>query len=204
MVSTLKQPSPALLRGVKVLVFVLALSPLAWAVWDTFTGNLGVNPVEDLLHRSGTWGLRFLLLTLAITPLRRLTGANWLVRLRRMLGLYAFLYALLHFLVFIVFEHSLDPAAIAEDIVKRPFILAGFTALLLLVPLAVTSTNSMMRRLGRRWQRLHRAVYGVGALVILHYFLLNKSDDYRLPAIYGLILGLLLAVRLLWSSRRAS
>lgn len=190
-----RQPSPRWIRGIKALVFVLALLPFGLALWQAFHGGLGVNPVETLLHRSGGWGLRFLLLSLAVTPLRRLTGANWLIRLRRMLGLYAFFYALLHFGVFIVFEHALDLSDILEDILDRPFILAGFAALVLLLPLAATSTSGMIRRLGKRWQRLHRLVYLAGLLVILHYLLLNKSDDYQEPAVYAAILAVLLLVR---------
>lgn len=190
------QPGKTTLRGLKLGVFVLALSPFLLMVWDTFTGNLGTNPVEELLHRSGDWGLRLLLVTLAITPLRRLTGANWLVRLRRMLGLYAFFYACLHLLVFVVFEHELSLAALWEDILDRPFILVGFCAFLLLVPLAVTSTKGMMRRLGKRWQRLHRAVYLIGVLALLHLFLLTKSNDYREPLLYAVVFTVLLLLRL--------
>lgn len=186
-------PPAATLRALKIMVFLLALLPLLVAGWDSAFAGLGTNPVEELLHRSGNWGLRLLLLSLALTPLRKLTGANWLIRFRRMLGLYAFFYACLHFLVFIVFEHELSIPAIWSDILERPFILAGALALLLLVPLAVTSTKAMMRRLGRRWQQLHRAVYASAVLALLHMFLLNKSEDYREPLLYAaLLLGLLL------------
>lgn len=190
-----RTPSPAQLRAIRLAVFLLALAPFALTVYDGFTAGLGINPVETLTHRSGDWALRFLLLTLAITPLRRLTGAHWLIRLRRMLGLYAFLYACLHFLVFAVFDHSLDLAAVLADVIDRPFILAGFLALLLLLPLALTSTKGMMRRLGRNWQRLHRLVYPATALVILHFFMIVKADNTE-PAIYGLLLAVLLLTRL--------
>lgn len=154
-----------------------------------------MNPVETLLHRSGQWALRLLLLSLALTPLRQLTGMAWLIRLRRMLGVYAFFYVCLHFGVFVVFEHSLDLGEMLADVAKRPFILAGFVALLLLVPLAVTSTNGWMKRLGKRWKQLHKLVYPIAVLAVLHFLLLNKSDDYREPGIYALVLALLLALR---------
>jgi sulfoxide reductase heme-binding subunit YedZ len=189
-------PSRATLQALKAAVFLLALAPLLLTGWDAAFAGLGVNPVESLLHRSGNWALRLLLLTLALTPLRQLTGANWLVRFRRMLGLYAFFYACLHFLVFVVFEHQLDPVAIWRDILQRPFILAGVVALLLLLPLAITSTDNMMRRLGRRWRQLHRAVYASAVLVLLHVFLLNKSEDYREPLLYAVVLAILLLLRL--------
>lgn len=190
------QPGKTTLRALKLGVFVLALSPFLLMVWDAVAGKLGTNPVEELLHRNGDWGLRLLLVTLAITPLRRLTGANWLVRLRRMLGLYAFFYACLHLLVFVVFEHELSLAALWEDILDRPFILVGFCAFLLLVPLAVTSTKGMMRRLGKRWQRLHRLVYACGVLALLHMFLLTKSNDYREPLLYTAVFAGLMLLRI--------
>lgn len=189
-------PSRATLQALKAAVFLLALAPLLLTGWDAVVAGLGVNPVESLLHRSGSWALRLLLLTLALTPLRRLTGANWLVRFRRLLGLYTFFYACLHFLVFVVFEHQLDPVAIWRDVVQRPFILAGVAALLLLLPLAITSTDNMMRQLGRRWRQLHRAVYASAVLVLLHVFLLNKSEDYREPLLYAVLLAILLLLRL--------
>lgn len=187
--------TPRALGAIKVLVFLLCLLPLVLAVVGVFAGGLGANPVEALLHRSGNWALRLLLVTLAVTPLRRLSGQTWLVRLRRMLGLYAFFYAVLHLAVFVVFEHSLDLVAVLEDVAERPFILAGFCALLLLVPLAVTSTNAWMRRLGKRWKRLHRLVYPAAALVVLHFFMLVKSEDYAEPMVYAAALLLLLALR---------
>ena len=201
-IEALRHPSRGALRDLRVAVFLLALLPLAAMLRDILTGNLGVNPVENLLHRNGDWALRLLLVTLAISPLRRLTGAGWLIRLRRMLGLYAFFYACLHFAVFVVFEHGLDPLSLIEDIVERPFILAGFVALVLLVPLAVTSTNAMMRRLGGRWKKLHRLVYPIAVLAVLHFFMLIKSEDYREPLIYALVLGVLLAARVRWRRAR--
>lgn len=189
-------PSRATLQALKAAVFLLALAPLLLTGWDAVVAGLGVNPVESLLHRSGSWALRLLLLTLAVTPLRQLTGANWLGRFRRLLGLYAFFYACLHFLVFAVFEHQLDPMAIWRDVVQRPFILAGVAALLLLLPLAITSSNNMMRRLGRRWRLLQRAVYPSAVLTLLHIFLLNKSEDYCEPLLYAALLAVLLLLRL--------
>ncbi|MFO1434769.1 MAG: protein-methionine-sulfoxide reductase heme-binding subunit MsrQ [Candidatus Competibacteraceae bacterium] len=176
----------------KTILFFLGLLPPATLFWR----GLGANPVETLTHHTGTWGLRFLLLTLAVTPLRRLSGWNWLLRYRRMLGLFAFFYALLHFATYLVFDQFFDPAAIARDVLKRPYITIGFLAFVLLIPLAVTSTNKMIRRLGaRRWQHLHRLVYPIGLLVILHYFWLVKADLSR-PLLYGAVLALLLGYRI--------
>ncbi|MCC5809186.1 MAG: sulfoxide reductase heme-binding subunit YedZ [Ectothiorhodospiraceae bacterium] len=170
------------------------------------TGAAGPNPVEYLSHETGQWGLRLLLLTLAVSPLRRLTGWAWLIRFRRMLGLFAFFYVCCHFLVFAVFDHSLGLPSILEDIVKRPYILVGTLAFLLLIPLAITSTNSMMRRLGRRWKALHRFSYLIAALAVLHFFMLVKVDT-REPLIYAGVLAALLLLRLRpgqWLARRTA
>jgi len=176
----------------KPILLILGLLPLAALFWL----DLGANPVETLTHHTGVWGLRFLLLTLTITPLRRLSGWNWLLRYRRMLGLFAFFYALLHFAIYLVFDQFFDPTAIARDVLKRPYITVGFLAFVLLLPLAATSTNAMIRRLGaRRWQRLHRLVYAIGLLVILHYLWLVKADLSR-PLAYAAVLVLLLGYRL--------
>ena len=182
---------------VKPLVFVACLLPLAWLLWLTWQGQLGVNPVETLSHRTGDWSLRFLLLTLAVTPLRRLSGWNRLQRFRRMLGLFAFFYVGLHFAVYLVFDQFFDWQAIVADVAKRPYITVGFTAFLLLIPLAVTSTNGMMKRLGRNWQRLHRLVYLIAVLGVLHYAWLVKAD-LREPLLYGGLLAVLLGYRLWW------
>ncbi|RUQ38012.1 MAG: protein-methionine-sulfoxide reductase heme-binding subunit MsrQ [Candidatus Competibacteraceae bacterium] len=182
---------------VKPLVFVACLLPLAWLLWLTWQGQLGVNPVETLSHRTGDWSLRFLLLTLAVTPLRRLSGWNRLQRFRRMLGLFAFFYVGLHFAVYLVFDQFFDWQAIVADVAKRPYITVGFTAFLLLIPLAVTSTNGMMKRLGRNWQRLHRLVYLIAVLGVLHYAWLVKAD-LREPLLYGGLLSVLLGYRLWW------
>ncbi len=190
-------------RYYKVAVFGLCLLPLGILVWQAAAQDLGANPVESLLHRTGDWTLRFLLIVLAVTPLRRLTGWNELQQSRRMLGLFAFFYATLHFSVYAFLDLGLDWSFLAEDIAKRPYITVGFTAWVLLVPLALTSTRGMMRRLGRRWKQLHRVVYIIGALGVVHYYWLVKAD-VREPLIYGGILFLLLTLRLnRWVRRRA-
>src|SRR6185436_8021275 len=152
----------------KPLVFLAALAPFAWLLWRGFTNDLGTNPIETLNRYTGDWVLRFLLITLAVTPLRRLTGWNVLLRFRRMLGLFAFFYVSMHFLSWIWIDQHFDVDAIVKDVIKRPFITLGFACLVSLIPLAVTSTNAMVRRLGaRNWQRLHRIVYGtaVGGVI---------------------------------------
>ena len=178
----------------KRLVFVACLIPAADLVVRAFTGGLGVNPIEYLTHQTGIWALRLLLVTLAVTPLRRVTGWNPIIRFRRMLGLFAFTYASLHFLVYLVLDQFFAFDAIVEDVALRRFIMAGFTAFVLLVPLAVTSTEAMIRRMGRRWQQLHRLVYVSAAGGVVHYLWLVKADVQR-PVIYGTILAALLAFR---------
>ena len=190
--------TPAALRGLKVAVFLLCLGPLAVMVAAAFgvAGlGLGANPVEELIARTGGWGLKFLLITLAVTPLRRLTGRHWLIRFRRMLGLFAFFYLVLHFVAYAVIDQRLDLGVIVEDVLERPFITLGMTGLLLLVPLAVTSTNAMMRRLGRRWQALHRLVYVVAVLGVWHFWWQVKQD-IREPLAYAAVLAALLGYRL--------
>jgi sulfoxide reductase heme-binding subunit YedZ len=156
--------------------------------------------VETLSHRTGDWSLRFLLLTLAVTPLRRLTGWNGLQRFRRMLGLFAFFHVCLHFGVYLIFDQFFDLSAIIADVAKRPYITVGFAAFVLLIPLAVTSTNRMIKRLGRNWQRLHRLVYLIAILGVLHYLWLVKAD-LREPLMYAGILAVLLGYRLWWQIR---
>ena len=182
---------------VKVLVFGASLLPLIGLCWLAWHEQLGVNPVETLSHLTGDWSLRFLLLTLAITPLRQISGWNALIKFRRMLGLFAFFYVCLHFSVYLVFDQFFDLNSIIEDVAKRPYITVGFAGWLLLVPLAVTSTSGMMKRLGRNWQRLHRLVYLTGALGVLHYLWLVKTDHTE-PLLYAGILALLLGYRLWW------
>jgi sulfoxide reductase heme-binding subunit YedZ len=186
------------IRILKVLLFLFCLVPLAILVLETLgvAGmSLGANPIEELMHRLGKWGLRFLLITLAVTPLRRLTGKNWLLRFRRMLGLFAFFYILVHFLTYAGLDQRFDFPAIIEDVAERPYITIGFTALLLLIPLAVTSTNGMMKRLGRRWQKLHRLVYPIAILGVWHFYWQVKLDTLE-PLIYAAILAVLLGYRL--------
>jgi sulfoxide reductase heme-binding subunit YedZ len=185
----------------KALLFVVCLYPLGRLAWFATRGELGANPVEFTIRSLGTWALTFLLITLAVTPLRRLTGWNALIRVRRMLGLFAFFYVCLHFVTYIGIDQFFDFRAIWADIVKRPYITIGVACFLLLAPLAITSTNAMQRRLGgRRWQQLHRLVYVVAIGAVVHYWMLVKKD-VRQPLLYGVILGILLLVRLWWRYR---
>src|SRR5260370_11654157 len=196
----------------KVFVFAGAVGPVAWLVWAAFTGNLSANPLSDITNETGVWTLRFLCVTIAITPLRRLTGWNVLIRFRRMTGLFAFFYGTVHLWTYVVVDRfgGLDfpdgiiawttvrnlAASVVEDIGKRPFITIGFTAWSTMVPLALTSTAGMIRRLGgRRWNLLHRLVYATAALGVVHYWWLVKADISR-PMTYGLIVGVLLAMRI--------
>jgi len=190
----------------KPLVFVAGLAPLAWMICGAlqlFGASLGADPVKKLEHECGKTALNFLLLTLSVTPVRTLTGLPQLLRLRRMLGLFAFFYAVVHFTVYLVLDLELNFRSVGADIVKRPYITIGFTALLLLIPLALTSTNAMMRRLGRRWQSLHRLIYVIAALAVWHFYWQVKRD-VREPLLYLGILALLLGYRLVrWRARRA-
>lgn len=190
----------AVLRNPKVWIALACLLPLSRLIYLGGSGGLGANPIEFITRSTGTWTLAGLLVTLSITPLRRLTGRADLVRYRRMLGLFTFFYGCLHFATYIWLDQFFDPAAIAKDIVKRPFITVGFTAFVLLIPLAATSTHAMMRRLGRRWQQLHRLVYPIAVLGVIHFLWLVKKDLTE-PLIYGVALALLLALRLPWGIR---
>lgn len=190
--------TPGSIRGLKALLFLMCLVPagiMALGIFGLAGINLGANPIEELIHRLGIWGLRFLLITLAVTPLRYLTGWNWLIRFRRMLGLFAFFYVLMHFLTYAGLDQRFGLTAIFEDVVKRPFITIGFSALILLIPLAVTSTNGMMRRLGRRWQKLHRLVYLIAILGVWHFYWQVKLDTLE-PSVYAAILAALLGYRI--------
>ena len=187
----------------KPIVFLLCLVPAVLVVTDAFeiTGRLGANPIEEIQDRFGYWALRFILITLSVTPLRRLLGWNWLSRFRRMFGLFTFFYAFMHFLTWFVLDRELRLADIIEDITERPFITLGFTAVVLLVALAITSFTAIRRRMGRNWQTLHNAVYAVGLLGVWHYWWQVKKDITE-PLIYAAILAVLLGVRLFWYSKR--
>lgn len=191
----------------KTIVHLLALTPVAilgWQIrqeWLTGSGGLGADPVAEIEHRLGLWALRFLMITLAITPLRQLTGQPAFLRLRRMLGLYTFFYATVHFTAYLVLDLRGYWTQIFEEIAKRPYITVGFTAWLLLLPLAITSTQAAIRRLGRHWAQLHRLVYAIGVLAVLHFWWLVKSD-IREPALYAGIFAVLLGWRL-WKRLRA-
>lgn len=202
--NALQKPPPVFLKSLKVAIFLLCLLPFALVAAGAFgvSGyDLGANPVEALIHNTGIWGLRFLLITLAITPIRRLTGLNWVVRFRRMLGLFAFFYVVLHFASYALVDQRLDFGAIVEDIIQRPYITIGITALVLLIPLAATSTKGMMRRLGKRWQKLHRLIYPIAILGVWHFYWQVKQDTLE-PLIYAGILAVLLGSRLISSRRR--
>lgn len=181
----------------KRVVFVLAAAPAAWLVFAAATDRLGANPAEALLRGTGDWTLRLLCATLAVTPLRQLTGWAALARFRRMLGLFTFFYALLHALAWAGFDQGFEGADMLRDVAKRPFILVGFTAFVLLVPLAATSFNRAIRALGAaRWQALHRLVYAVAVLAVLHFFWMRAGkNDFAEVAVYAAVLGLLLGAR---------
>ena len=200
----MKPGSPAFRRLTKPVLFLACAWPflamLAGALWpERF--SLGANPVETILDVFGVWGLRFLLITLAVTPLRDWTGWTWLLAYRRMLGLFAFFYVLMHFVTYLWLDKFFDGAAILEDIVERPFITIGFAALLLLLPLAMTSTRGWMRRLGRRWQKLHRLVYPIAILGVWHYYWQVKLDTVE-PTVYAVILAVLLGWRVRQARRK--
>ena len=180
----------------KLVVFVNALVPLALLGWDWWRGQVGANPLDFVTRTTGTLTLVFLVLTLAVTPLRKLSGVQWLIRFRRMLGLYAFFYGSLHLLTYVWFDKWFDLGAIAQDVVRRQFILVGMFAFTTMLPLAVTSTDRMIKRLGgKRWQKLHRVTYVSAAAGVFHYYLLVKSDT-RKPLLFGAAVALLLGFRL--------
>jgi sulfoxide reductase heme-binding subunit YedZ len=193
-------PTPRQLTAIKSIAFMLALVPFFALVYLVATDQL-VEPLQYITRNTGSWTLYFLCMTLAVTPLRRLAGWNWLLKLRRMLGLYAFFYALLHFTTFLWFDHFFDVQEMLRDVVKRPFITVGFTAFVLLVPLAVTSTNGMVRRLGgKRWQMLHKLVYVIAPLGILHFWWMRAGKhDFNKPIVFGLIVLVLLGIRVWWA-----
>ena len=190
-----------MLSWLKPAVFIACLIPFGQLAYKAYTGDLGVNPIEFITHFTGDWVLIFLLATLSVTPLRKITGWNDLIKFRRMLGLFAFFYALLHFSTYIVLDHFFDFQRIAKDILKRPYVTVGFTAFVLMIPLAITSTAGMIRRLGKRWQQLHRLVYIAAIAGVIHFYWLVKADIRR-PVQYGSVLAILLGFRLVakWRS----
>lgn len=179
----------------RLALFGVCLIPFAQLLYDAFTDNLGANPIDAITRQTGSWALILLLVTLSITPARKILGLNVLVKYRRMVGLFAFFYATLHFATFLVLDHFFDFQAISKDIMKRPYVTAGFTGFVLLVPLAITSTSAMIRRLGKRWQQLHRLVYVAALAGVIHFYWLVKADIRR-PVQYGVVLFLLLGYRL--------
>jgi len=186
------------MRGFRVLkatLFVLAAVPAVWLGVDALRGNLTADPIKEITHRTGWWALTLLMVTLAVTPVRRITGWNRIVKVRRMLGLYAFFYAVLHLLTYVVLDLFFAWDILLEDVAKRPYITVGFTAFLMLLALAITSTRGWIRRLGGRWQRLHRLVYVAALLGVVHFYWQVKADT-REPLIYAGILAVLLMARL--------
>ena len=199
--SASNNPAMIFLPWIKAVVFFACLIPLALLGLDAYTDNLGANPIEVITRSTGTWTLVFLLITLSVTPLRKISGWQWMIKFRRMLGLYAFFYASLHFTTYIWLDQFFDLAEILKDIIKRPFITVGFLSLMLLLLLALTSTSGMIRRLGKRWQQLHRLVYLAAFGGVVHYLWLVKAD-LRQPLVYGAILALLLAYRVVLKWRQ--
>ena len=184
-------------RFAKLVILVNALVPLALLLWDWYRKQVGANPLEFVTRTTGILTLVFLLVSLAVTPLRRITGLNWLTRFRRMLGLFAFFYGSLHLMTYIAFDRYFHLRTIPADVARRPFIAIGMTAFFLMVPLLITSTDKMVKRLGgKRWQRLHRIVYLSGILGVLHFYMLVKSD-VRVPLTFAFLLALLLGFRVL-------
>ena len=198
-------PGSRQLGWAKRILFALALLPLLRLVWLGMHDGLTANPIEFITRATGDWTLYFLCFTLAITPLRRLTGQNSLLRLRRMLGLFTFFYASLHFLTFLWFDHFFDLTEMVRDVLKRPFIAMGFSAFVLLIPLAVTSNDRMVRKLGRRWMVLHRLIYVIAILAILHFWWMRAGKhNFAEPLIMGAVVAVLLALRLIGARRGSS
>jgi sulfoxide reductase heme-binding subunit YedZ len=194
-----------LIRRFKPVVFLACLIPLALLGWKAYNHALGANPIEVITHATGDWTLRFLLITLSVTPIRKLTGQLWLIRYRRMFGLFAFFYATLHFLTYIWLDKFFDLHEMLHDIAKRKFITVGFTGFVLLIPLALTSTKGWIRRLGgKRWQALHRLIYFSAIAGVIHYWWLVKADIH-LPLEYAAVLTLLLGYRIaVWAGPRVA
>ncbi|MDH5387791.1 MAG: sulfoxide reductase heme-binding subunit YedZ [Gammaproteobacteria bacterium] len=179
---------------IKPVLFIICLVPLVWLVWGAINDTLGANPVEVMTRETGEWVLRFLLITLSITPARKILNLPWLIKLRRMLGLFVFFYAVMHFITYIWFDQYFNWSEIVKDVVKRPFITIGFAAFVLLIPLALTSNKIMIRRLKKNWLVLHKLIYVIAVLGVLHFTWLVKAD-YLQPVVYFLILLLLLVYR---------
>lgn len=189
-------------RVAKPALFMMCLIPLALLAWDALNNQLGANPIEKIMRRTGDWTLRFLLITLTITPARQLFNIPWLIKLRRMLGLFAFFYALLHFTNYIWLDQFFDVNEIIKDVIKRKYITIGFVCFLLLIPLAITSTNNMVKRLGgKRWRALHKTVYAIAIGGVIHYLWLVKKDLSE-PLLYAALLTILLGYRV-WQKQRS-
>lgn len=202
--ATERSPRSGEWKPYPVTAILLALIPLGKLIWDAGTGGLGVEPVEQLIRRSGWWALTLLVLTLSVTPVRRVSGWNRLIQVRKPLGLMAFFYACLHLSIYVGIDQFFGFEYILDDILERPFITAGFTAFLLLVPLAATSRKNVIRRMGgKRWQRLHRLIYPAALLAVLHYYWLVKADT-RPPLVYAGIVAVLLLMRVRAPKRRQS
>jgi sulfoxide reductase heme-binding subunit YedZ len=182
-------------RALKPTVFLACLIPFGRLAYIAYAGNLGANPIEFITHFTGDWTLIFLLASLSVTPLRKISGWNGLIKFRRMLGLFAFFYAILHFATYMVLDHFFDFQAIVKDVIKRPYVTAGFAGFVLMIPPAITSTAGMIRRLGKRWQQLHRLVYAIAVAGVIHFYWLVKADVRR-PLQYGSVLVLLLGYRI--------
>nr|WP_314857885.1 protein-methionine-sulfoxide reductase heme-binding subunit MsrQ [uncultured Undibacterium sp.] len=196
----MKSLSNRQLQLLKIVVFVLAALPFLRLVFAVYREDLGANPLEFITRNTGDWTLYFLCMTLSLTPLRKILQWHWLIRLRRMLGLYSFFYASLHFLTFLWFDHFFDLGDMWRDLVKRPFITVGFIAFVLLLPLAITSNNAMIKRLGgKQWQMLHRLVYVIVPLGVLHYFWMKAGKNLLLqPLLFAVLVSVLLGLRLYW------
>jgi methionine sulfoxide reductase heme-binding subunit len=199
--NSFRSPSPAIFQRIKWLLIMLGMLPLLRLVVGFPLGWLGANPIEFITRSTGTWTITGIAVTLSITPLRKLFGLPWLVRLRRTAGLLAFFYASLHFITYIWFDRFFDVEDIIKDIIKRPFITVGFAAFVLLIPLAATSKNSIIKKLGARlWQRIHYLIYLIAVLAVIHYWWLVKKDLTQ-PIIYAIVFGLLLGLRVWWKIR---
>ncbi|CAG0967487.1 Magnetosome protein MamZ [Methylophilaceae bacterium] len=196
-----KQPSRQQISRFKAILFILALLPLARLVWLGINGGLTANPIEFIERSTGTWALVMLFTALAMTPIRLITGITWQIQLRRMMGLFMFFYACLHFTIYLWLDHWFDWQEITKHITKHPYVLVGFSAFVLSIPLAVTSNNRMMKRLGASWKRLHYSTYAIALLGVLHFWWLVKKD-IREPLFYAVVLAVLLGIRIYHKYRK--